>query len=242
MKLFEIIKKRIGNGTKTQITEENGFLHNISHPLFIVALNCATFIFSFTSTIAKMLQSSSMEIVRVYQTVRLNIEELQTVRQNVHCEFHKIFVESEAMGEKCRTIIKPKRRCGMQTNRDHYEGAPENYFRNFIFILYLDHLIAQMEGRCDQVNKSAVPVLTLVPSNVDLLLLDIEKDFGNDLDEVYNFSYEIRSWKRFQTECNSKPSRLTGTFSEIDENIFPIISKVTKLLMLIPATSAAVEK
>ena len=74
---------------------------------------------------------------------------------------------------------------------------------------------------------------------MDLLLLDIEKDilasFGKDLDEVDVF----RLWKRFWTESKSKqPWILTETFNEIDENLFPIIRKVIKPLMLIPTTDA----
>ena len=64
------------------------------------ALNYAIYVFDFTSTIAKMLQSSSVKIVHAYQAIRLKIEELQAIRQNVDCEFQKIFVESEAMGKK----------------------------------------------------------------------------------------------------------------------------------------------
>ena len=69
-----------------------------------------------------------MEKLRAYQAIRLIIEEIQVVRQNADYGFNKIFVESKAMGEKCETMIKPKHRCGRQTNRDNDEGSPENYF------------------------------------------------------------------------------------------------------------------
>ena len=73
-----------------------------------------------------------MEKLRAYQAIRLNIEDLQVVRQNADCGFSKIFVESKAMGEKFGTMIKPKHRCGRQANRDNDEGSPENYFSNLI--------------------------------------------------------------------------------------------------------------
>ena len=73
-------------------------------------------------------------------------------------------------------------------------------------------MIAKLESRFVQVDKSAVDALTLVPSNMDLPLPDIRKYiltyFGNNLNGVDNFSQEIRLWKRFWTKYSSKQSML----------------------------------
>lgn len=73
-------------------------------------------------------------------------------------------------------------------------------------------MIAKLESRFVQVDKSAVDALTLVPSNMDLPLPDIRKYiltyFGNNLNGVDNFSQEIRLWKRFWTKYSSKHSML----------------------------------
>ena len=128
---FEVIRNNKDEDRKWErksITEANGFRHNISNPSIIVALNCATFVFDFTSTVVNKLQRSSMEIMHVYQAIRLNIEELQAIVENAYFEFHKMFVEIEAMEEKCGKTIKPKRRSGRQLNTENYEGTPENHF------------------------------------------------------------------------------------------------------------------
>ena len=51
-------------------------------------------------------------------------------------------MEIEGMAEKYGTNTKPNCGSGRHTNRGNYEGVPENYFRSFIFIPYLDHLIS----------------------------------------------------------------------------------------------------
>lgn len=77
---------------------------------------------------------------------------------------------------------------------------------------------------------------------MNLILLEIERDilsyFGNDLNKEANFSRQIRLWKIFWTESNSKPSSLTGTLNEIDKNLFKII----KIPALVPAISSTVER
>ena len=76
-------------------------------------------------------------------------------------------------------------------NQENYERAPENYFGSLI-LYSVDHLMTKLEGRSDQLNKSAIWGLTLVPSNTDLFTHNIEKYiltcFGYDLDDVDNFS------------------------------------------------------
>ena len=123
-----------------------------------------------------MLQSSSVEIGRAYQAIRLNIEEIYAFRQNADYEFYSSFVESEATGNKRGTTIKPKSRFGRYITTDNCKGVLENYFRSLIFVPYLDHFITQVGSRFVQVDKSAVEALTLVPSNMDLPLPDINKD------------------------------------------------------------------
>lgn len=45
-------------------------------------------------------------------------------------------MESEAIAEIRRTIIKPKRRYGRQINAENCKGGSENYFRSLIFVPY----------------------------------------------------------------------------------------------------------
>lgn len=56
------------------ITETNEFQHDISGSSFILVLNCARYIFTFASTLAKILQSNSIEIGRAFQAIQLRIE------------------------------------------------------------------------------------------------------------------------------------------------------------------------
>ena len=76
------------------------------------------------------------------------------------------------MANDCVTAIQIKRRCQQQTNRENYEGEPKDFYRNSIFIPYLDNLISQLES---QINLSAMRALHLIPKNLDSLTREFQK-------------------------------------------------------------------
>ena len=58
----------------------------------------------------------------------------------------------------CGTTIQIKRSCQQQTNRVNYEREQKDFYRNSIFIPYLDNLISELES---MLNK---PICSLVPN------------------------------------------------------------------------------
>ena len=148
------------------------------------------------------------------------------------------------MANDCGTTIQIKRRCQQETNRGNYEGEPKDFYRNSIFIPYLDNLISQLESRFHQINLSAMRALHLIPKNLGSLTREFQTDiltyYGEE--SIHYFEQEVRLWKCFWSQSEELPSTPHGTIKKVDENIFPLISKILKLLMLIPATSATVER
>ena len=58
----------------------------------------------------------------------------------------------------CGTTIQIKRSCQQKTNRVNYEREQKDFYRNSIFIPYLDNLISELES---MLNK---PICSLVPN------------------------------------------------------------------------------
>ena len=65
---------------RKSITEADGLPHIMCSSLFLVALNCAQFLFGFASNIAKFLQSQTMDVIKAYAGIQLSITELQNMR------------------------------------------------------------------------------------------------------------------------------------------------------------------
>ena len=83
---LEIITQKNDDGSRKwdrkSITEADGLLHIICSSSFLVALNCAQFLFGFTSNVAKLLQSQTMYVIKAHTGIKLSITELRNVRSN----------------------------------------------------------------------------------------------------------------------------------------------------------------
>ena len=102
---------------RKSVTEADGLLHIMCSSSFLVVLNCAQFLFGFTSNVVKFLQSQTMDVIKAHAGIKLSITELRNVRGNAEKEFESIFIKVVEMANGCGTTIQIKRRCKQQTNR-----------------------------------------------------------------------------------------------------------------------------
>ena len=65
-------------GERKSVTEANGLLLNVWSSSFVVALNCA----QITSTVDKVLQRQTIDVINVHVAIKLSITELHNVRGN----------------------------------------------------------------------------------------------------------------------------------------------------------------
>ena len=110
----------------------------------------------------------------------LNI--LRQSRSNCENVFHKIFDQAKNECEKYDAPLWIPRRCKSQIFRDNNPSDdPEHFFREAIFVSYLDHLIVEMENRFfDQKQKcrslwGSIPTVCI--AMLRQTLLKIEKSY-----------------------------------------------------------------
>ena len=151
--------------------------------------------------VAKFLQSQKMDVIKAHSGIKFSITELQNVRSNAEKEFDSIFIKVVEMANDCGTTIQIKMRCKQQTNKENYEGEPKDFYRNSIFIPYLDNLISQLESRFHQINLSAMHANHLIPKNLDSLTRKFQTDiltyYGEELQNTDCLEQEVRLWKCF---------------------------------------------
>ena len=75
------------------------------------------------------------------------------------------------MANDCVLTIWIKRRCQQQNNRENYGGESKDFYRNSVFIPYLDNLLSQPESRFHQINLSVIRALHSITKNLDLLIV-----------------------------------------------------------------------
>ena len=151
------------------------------------------------------------------------------MRSNAEKEFDSIFIKVVEMANDCRTTIQIKRRCQQQTNRENYEGEPKDFYRNSIFIPYLDNLISQLESRFHQIKLSAMRALHLIPKNLDSLTREFQTDiltcYGEELENTDCFEQEFRLRKCFWSQSEELRSAPHETIKKVDENTFLLYLK-----------------
>ena len=117
--------------------------------------------------VSKLLQKKELDIFAVIELVDSVLDILRQNRRNCENVFQKIFDKAKNQCEKYDAPLVIPRRCKIQIFRDNYPSDhPEHFFREAIFVPYLDHLIVEMEDRFfDQ--KQKCRNLGLIPKYCD---------------------------------------------------------------------------
>ena len=98
--------------------------------------------------VSKLLKKKELDRFAVIELIDSVLDILRQNRSNCENVFHKIFDQAENECEKYDAPLFIPRRCNSQIFRDNYPSDDsEHFFREAIFVPYLDHLIMEMEDR-----------------------------------------------------------------------------------------------
>jgi hypothetical protein len=115
-------------------------------------------------------------------------------------------------------------------------------------VTFLDHVLQEMQSRFTAVTKAAVLRLCLLPCKVKCLTLEMEDTllsfYKRDLPSSCSFRQEVVMWKTLWESADGLPDTITGTLNDRRVSIrsFPNIVTALHLLLLMPVTSASVER
>ena len=153
------------------ITEANGLLKTISSSQFIAAFQTNNYFFGFTKSLSVQLQGSSKDVLEAYRDIEVVKATLRNERRKVDEAFKRPY---QKMCELARLAGNDEglyipRRCERQTLRSNCpRGTADEYWKCAVFIPFLDHLIAELEGRFSAVASSAIQGLLLLPSHLSV--------------------------------------------------------------------------
>ncbi|XP_071821470.1 52 kDa repressor of the inhibitor of the protein kinase-like [Apostichopus japonicus] len=232
------------------ITEANGLIAALTSSSFVVACVCASYIFEYTKSLSVMLQGTSMDVIRAYEQITMVTDEIKAVRDDVDAEFDRLFTSMSTMAEAAGIEITVPRTCRRQTARTNVpaDGSSKIYWKRAVFIPYLDGLITELSNRFTSLSHKAVRALCLLPANLDLCSDDkvdaIVQYYGPDMPSPASVSQEVRLWKRFWREVDDaeRPKTVSDTLRQMNSKQFPNVCAVLQSLLLLPVTSAEVER
>ena len=241
----------IGKSDTKTVGAANGLLHAVSSDSFILALHCNVYMSSYLKPLSVLLQGSHLDILEAYEEISGTIGLLMRCRGQSGHKFSSIFKDACEM-TKLHGHPSPavSRQVGRQTQRSNVPAAtPEEYWRRSVFIPFLDTLIAELNGRFTPLSKKAIQALLLMPKNLSKLsddaISDLRAAYEADLPEAHSLATEIERWKKKWEglPCDKVPSSVKGLLTgHVNPHAYPNIARILHLLLVIPVTSANVER
>jgi len=179
---------------------------------------------------------------------------LDILRQNrSNCEnvFHKIFDQAKNESENCDAPLLIPRRCKSQIFRGNYHsGDPEHFFREAIFVPYLDHLIVEMEDRFFEQKQKCRSHWGLIPKYCDAspntaqdlerLLKIYQENIGPRAAVVPEVQRWVNKWKKedVSTVPSSAIEELCVCHADIYSNVYILFT----ILGTLPVSTATSER
>ncbi|XP_062508479.1 52 kDa repressor of the inhibitor of the protein kinase-like [Corticium candelabrum] len=233
------------------VTEANGLLRLITSDSFIVALHCCTYLFGYTKCLSVLLQGSQLDVLEAYGEINQVLGLLEEIRSNSEREFSSIFASASAVTSRVLDQEHPQvpRLAARQTLRsNHPASTPESYWRRAVFIPFIDSMISELGSRFTDMSHASVQGLLLLPKHCQSLTphhqAAILKAYAPDLPDDPTFEAEIRRWKRKWEYAGAAtlPTSVTETLGAVNEVAYPNIVCILRLLLIIPVTTATVER
>jgi hypothetical protein len=173
-------------------------------------------------------------------------------RQNAENHFRQdIFAKVVTLSQSLDIEMKVPRQCGRQVHRSNpgnsYDNS-EDYFRQTIFVPYLDSLISSLTNRFSEDNSPQFQLFRLHPAIMTRLN---RSDFKNSVAIISrsyvidNFELEAMNWYDFWcTEQQSKEIKddlqLIDVLTSTD--FFPAVRHALLIALTLPATTCTVER
>lgn len=216
---------------------------------FLVALCVCSRFSAILLPISKNLQDPEVDLLECVEQVNDIRALLQECRTKGEQEFRDIFLQAEKIAQGPITI---PRKCQTQTQRANFAtGNPEEYFRQSIFIPYLDGLIMQLTERFSSHVQRAMKLQRLIPSHLQGQaaaaeeLSAIFEDFKDDLDcSAQEFIDEFERWKIKWSKypLNERPRNAIATLQAQFLPFYPNITKLLVLFATLPISTASAER
>ncbi|XP_071835292.1 52 kDa repressor of the inhibitor of the protein kinase-like [Apostichopus japonicus] len=239
-----------GNWDTKSVTEANGLLIHLTSPKLIVAFKVNLHFSGYLKSLSLLLQGPTQDIITAHEKVKLVLDEFKDVRATSEDKFREVWQNAQTLAGKeyVQVELSMPRRCGQQTMRSNIEAnSPEDYWRKAIFITYLDHLISEFNSRFTHASKVATRSLSLLPAHIHNLndeeMSDIHQFYAADMPSPNTFTHEINLWKReWRSTIEDRPKDIEETLNRMNKSFYPNITQILRLLLMLPVSSASVER
>ncbi|XP_060855245.1 zinc finger MYM-type protein 1-like [Metopolophium dirhodum] len=191
---------------------------------FNVALTILNYIFQYTHSLCKYLQTTNIDLVDAIEHISLVKKQLMSIRENVSLEFNKLYNDLnerlndfEIKIEIPRLAKRQKHRINISTN------DPEEYFKIALFIPFLDSYIQQLNDRFIN-HKNIISGFQMLMNS---------STFNEE---------RLKEHVEFYNDSNIKTKNAINILNNCNSDLFPNVFKLLQILVTLPVTSCEAER
>lgn len=191
---------------RSDLSKPHALLTAIQSPQFVIAMAILKPIFALSKHISLCLQQIDCDLSSCVAYANNLYAEISEMRKDSEQSFKLIFESVKTIAAELDLEIKIPRLAKRQTNRDNYEGEPEEYYRRSIYIPFLDHFLDQINERFLKHRELLSKIENILPNkciNLDVIEMQetvrvLEKQWSADVEDPDDFVAEFRMWKRLK--------------------------------------------
>lgn len=212
---------------------------------FLFCLNIISQYSAILEPVTQALQAVQVDLPEVQLQVQNLLSVIKLHRGDSDNYFRDIFEKTVQIAQKVDIELIIPRQCGRQKHRSNPETTSvEEYFRQTVYIPYLDSLISSIESRFCDANSAQFNLTLLHPSKLYKLNRQQFKDTMSTINQVYhidNFESEALSWFDFWKTREYKSSQ---DFLDLlpFTKFYPAVRYALLVLLTLPATTCTVER
>ena len=214
---------------------------------FVILMNSLNYM----KGLAAKFQKHGLEVHEAYKTVEDVISSIQRVLSTIDDMFINWYDECTVLADVVGST-KERPRTTHQRHRSNVDAATTaEYYKTAFPMLFLDHLLQNLQDRFSNENRAVVSVCSIIPvivvSEQDLQgLAGQQKLYEPDLPLAASLVNELRRWRFFWIQKKQAgttiPDTMKSTLGYADEDCFPNIRILLILGCTLPITSAEAER
>lgn len=225
--------------------------------LFSSICNCsfllAVHVIEHTSAIllplSVMLQKKELDIFRANELLDEVLSLLLMERKDSEVVFKSIFQKNSSLCEKFEVSVTIPRRAKQQIHRDNYPADdPETFFRQSVYIPYMDQLISELESRFQDQGETCSLLWCLIPkfctsATGDQINRLLEK-YQTDIESSTVVLPEVKRWlNKWENAAGEKrPSNAIEALSDCTNDLYPNVRILLQIVATLPVSTATAER
>uniref|UniRef100_A0A8C5R7M8 52 kDa repressor of the inhibitor of the protein kinase-like n=1 Tax=Leptobrachium leishanense TaxID=445787 RepID=A0A8C5R7M8_9ANUR len=198
---------------------------------FLFCLNIIANYSSRLESVSQALQAVQLDILKVCDHVQDLLTIFRGHRERAEEQFKEIFTKVQTMAEKLNIELSVPRQL-------------EEYYRQSIYVPYLDSLIASLESRFGNENKKNFSLFSLYPKHLVKMSLEQYKCQITNISEIYsieNLEAEAMTWYEI---WSPKDEQFDNGFLDLlnHTDLFPSVRQAILIALTLPVTTCTVER